>query len=479
MQPKRKNARSEPAIVAPDFKAVGDRQIAAAASLCFTFLILATIMAWVSYQMSASSSNVPWLVPFVAVFGLATIEFFAWSWLFSLILSRPLNAAVVGIFFASAGIQVAVFFTKDGNIDYASLEPYIVAWPVRLAIATMVLIACAVLAKDWLNTDYKSRRSITSEGSRSIASVISAPGRMTSRLIRKNTGPYSRLTWQSLRQSWKSVVLAYVGTVLFGLLMAVAGPNLIVWGVSLMIIAGGFVGLVAFSADQRRDGQQFLAAHGVSPTLIWFARTLPWIILLAMFLLVTYLAFIIGFAVAGELQTAPQTLLFGGGNSIDSGPMMNQILGRSAMFSLGIGVTIFGVGTLLCFSAGQFVSLAIRSRILAAVATMFVFAPLVAWLYLMWLGGVPIWWSVLPVVAAFLCAGWMSMRAVLSEKSIVSRVVVPSVLILVTVVIVFFEQHDFAQHKSQRWPLNLNESTILTRQSSRRSIKNSIRRLRW
>ena len=160
--------------------------------------------------------------------------------------------------------------------------------------------------------------------------------------------------------------------------------------------------------------------------------------MLALFLLVTYLAFIIGLAIAGQLQTVPQTLLFGGGNSFDSGPMLNQILGRSAMFSLGICVTIFGIGTLLCFSAGQFVSLAIRSRILAAVATLFVCAPLVAWLYLMWLGGVPIWWSVLPIVAAFLVAGWMSLRAVLSEKSIVSRVVVPSVLVLVTAVTVFY-----------------------------------------
>lgn len=239
-----------------------------------------------------------------------------------------------------------------------------------------------------------------------------------------------------MRESWKPVTIALVSTLAFGILLTIANPDLGVWTLPIMVTAGGFAGLAAFSADQKREGQQFLATHGVSPTRIWITRTVPWMLAICLGCLALYLIIILVLTMSGQIQTTPQSLVMGFFTGFNEGPMLFEFFTRGIMFTFGVLAGFFVAGSMLCFSAGQFVSLAIRSRILAAVVTLIVCLPLVYWLILMVVGGVPIWWSVLPIAMSFLFAGWLSLRGILAAKSVVARVTIPAAIIVLTTALV-------------------------------------------
>ena len=155
--------------------------------LSLAFLLLMTLLArfWMPNVQKS------WQ-PFLATFVVGTFEYFAWSLLFSVLLRSPLNAAIAGIFCASASSQIAVYFASGGmNIDYVSLEPYAFAWKTRLAIASVVFAVAVWKAKDWLSSSptgtQTSDRQVSSNQSNAVENELSTCGFFANRHIGSST----------------------------------------------------------------------------------------------------------------------------------------------------------------------------------------------------------------------------------------------------------------------------------------------------
>ena len=423
-------------------------KLAAALAMCCLFFLISILIAFMSilflggsiFESALPDANEPhWLVTYVAIFGLGAVEFFAWSWLFSVLLSQPLNAAMLGIFFASLGIQLGVFLSYQQNIDYGSLAPYLVAWPTRALVAGVVLAIATVNALRWLQIAPVRQRKI---GERSAGTDPLAPIRS-----RTNLSRLGRLTWQSLRQSWKSVVGTCFATLLISGALVLLSPELISFAIPLCLASGGLMGLAAFSADQKPNGLKFLSVHGVSANELWLARMLPWFIGIPLILAAIYGVAIYVVAIREEYSMMPQLILFGTGQE---DPLLGEAFARGGLFTIGILVMYGGIAMGLCFSLGQFLSLMIRSRILATVLTLAGAIPAICWVALMGLGGVSVWWSVIPIGLAFCVGGRILLGARLSERLTPQRILLSLAFATLTPLMIGWFVHEYRANELPR-----------------------------
>lgn len=354
---------------------------------------------------------------FFGVFGLAMIEFFAWSWLISLRTSKPLNAAMLGIFFASAGIQLAVLLSNDPTrVDFISAKPYLAAWPWRVAIMMPVILVATYFSGVWLNPQKRisTWRKDPQANTPLAGAAPSYPGRRQKLL---------RLTWQTFRQSTASVLFSMAVVIAFCGVLTALNTQLIGWTLPVILTSGGFAGLAAFSADHKPQSRQFLTALGISPLQIWVSRVVPWLTLLTTLYsgIVILVAIGVCFWAGSSIQSLYLSLAFGQRTELN---FFGFSIGLLAVYA------IYGAG--FNFAIGQFISNLIPSRILAAVATTvtcFVFS---IWYLLMVLGGVPLWWSVFPLSIVFLLSGYLSFRGLFGEYSVVQSKVIPVVMVAIS-----------------------------------------------
>jgi len=416
-------------------------KLIAAFAMCSLFFLISIVIAFLSIRLwdgppvnnaSLGASGSSWLLTYMAIFGLGSVEFFAWSWLFSVLLSRPLNAAMLGIFFASLGIQLGVFLSFQQNINYGSLVPYQVAWSTRALVAGVVLAIAAVAAQRWLQTAPARQRDLGKSG---IATSPLATSRSPAKVSR-----LGRLVWQSVRQSWKAVFGACFATLLISGALVLLSPELISFAVPLCLASGGLMGLAAFSADQKPNGLKFLSAHGVSANELWFARVLPWLTSIPVVLATVYGATIYIMAIREEYSMLPQLILFGTGREDF---LLGDVVARGGLFTIGILVTYGGIAMGLCFSLGQFISLVIRSRILAVVLTLAGSLPVIGWVALMGLGGVSIWWSVVPIGLAFCLGGRIILGARLSERLTPKPILLSMAIATLTPLLAGWAVHEY------------------------------------
>lgn len=402
-------------------------KLAGAVLLSVLFLILATVIAMISFRIVAGSNGGPWFMPFMLTFGLATIEFFIWGWLCSVLSRQPLNAAMFSIIGASFGIQLAIFWLGRGHLDYMTFEPYAEAWHFRVFLVAVVLINALRYSRTWLFSAEQPSRD--SDEGHTFTSALAIPFTAIRRRFGTTIPRLSRLTWQSWRESGKGVAIAFTAAVLFGIVLSVINPSLMFFTVAIVMAAGGFAGLAAFSADQNRSSGHFLANRGVSAGQIWISRVTPWIGLIGAVFAFLFVVGLIVLSSFPELKPVSQFWSFAY-PGFDGLPV-KEMLAASASFMLIQVTGCAALACLLCFAGGQFISLIIKSRILALVATAFVSLPLVYWVALIVCGGIPLWWSVLIPMVAFLVGGRMSMKALLSEAGFVRKTVVPSTFVLV------------------------------------------------
>lgn len=421
-------------------------KLTAALAMCSLFFLVSIVIAFISIRIFLGESlfdnallyaNEPyWLFTYIAIFGLGAVEFFAWSWLFSVLLSQPLNAAMLGIFFASLGIQLGVLLSYQQNIDYGSLVPYLLAWPTRALVAGVVLAIASAAAVRWLHKAPARQRKIEK---RSAGTDPTAPIRS-----RTNLGRLGRLTWQSLRQSWKAVLGAYFAALLISGALVLLSPELISFAIPLCLASGGLMGLAAFSADQKPNGLKFLSVHGVSANELWLARVLPWLIGIPLILAAIYWVAIYVVAIREEYSMMPQLILFGAGQE---DPLLGEAFTRGGLFTIGILVMYGGIAMGLCFSLGQFFSLMIRSRILATVLTLACSIPAIVWVALMGLGGVSVWWSVIPIGLAFCVGGRIILGARLSERLTTKRILLSLAIATLTPPMIGWFVHQYRAHE--------------------------------
>jgi hypothetical protein len=302
--------------------------------------------------------------------GLTAVELWALGMLFSLLTRRTIVAA------ALAGTVTAFALSWLWNKDKTPVE----AVTGRLVIIGVVMALDLILANRWL----REKRSWSARGNAFAA-------RDGSRVSTSWLGRLGRLVWQDVRQS---TVLSAV--ILFALLPLVVSVwvewltgidsehdirSNVVYPVFIILILTGvlspvLVGSTVFLGDQTAFHFRFLAERGFRPRLVWLSRHIR------------------GFAVLlmGVLLFLPPAYLYRYYRTPDA------LLTMLGPFLASVPVA---------YACGQLCSMTFRSGILAATFGGILTILVCGWGAVVSVFGMSWWWTVVPLLAAFMAATWL------------------------------------------------------------------------
>lgn len=312
---------------------------------------------------------------------LAAAEVFAWGLLFSLLLDRPLVAAVLGVLVPSVVVHVAAPAVVGFDYESVGFRHYLALIPLRTALVVAVGAADLCLTRRWLGeggapwdfgTDASEDAAAAEGEEASPASEPLLPSR------------FWCLVWQQWRQARWTIAAIGLGY-LAAILLTLRADRPSVWNelpLGWLVPAAALWGVAVFAADQRRQAYRYFAERGVSPRRVWLSRQL-----------VGAAPLVIGLAAAVVFWALfPQ---------VERGRLRGPPAHDDAWFAGGAICC-----ALLAYAAGQACSLFFRSAILALVATVFSGLTLVCWLVLMRAAEISWSWSVLPIPVVLLMATW-------------------------------------------------------------------------
>jgi ABC-type transport system involved in multi-copper enzyme maturation permease subunit len=249
-----------------------------------TLLLIAALWCLAAGLSRGSSVDAQLRPQLWGTYGLAAVEGLAWGMLFSLVLRRPLQAAVLAIAAASVAVHVALWrsmpFAGEGHVF--ELGQYLAVVPYRSMIAGAVLLVDGLLVRRWLRPDKRTARRSLAWWRRRVSTGVSAAAPAMPLSPRRSV-ILGRLVWQTWRQSrWTMAAMAGPGTLgaIFAIVeISTLSPSLLRNDVSFfaaIAVAASLMGACVFLSDNERRSVRFLADHGVRPRQVWFARELTW-----------------------------------------------------------------------------------------------------------------------------------------------------------------------------------------------------------
>ena len=133
-----------------------------------------------------------------AFWGPGTLEALVWGTFFSLLLARPLKAAVLAAAAASVSVCFILCIVLNANAHYQH-QPYLPSLPYRAALVAMVALATVWLGYRWFRERIirlpqvglpRTRRKVPDEAARTLLGLVPTKGSVLGRLV-----------WQHFRQS--------------------------------------------------------------------------------------------------------------------------------------------------------------------------------------------------------------------------------------------------------------------------------------
>lgn len=337
-----------------------------------------------------------------SIIAIVLLQVLGWAVFFSLLLSRPLVAALLATaaaFVSSLLVQVFVEVGRDvfpgwPRPGQPSLLPH--------AIATVaVFLADYALSRRWLH-DLPRR--------------VRAP-----RIARASD--MRRLWWQEARQS--GVVLGIL--LILGLLLPIAnwagaGPHSPL-SVPIATLIFALLGSCVFLADQEAGQFRYFTERGVAPRRLWLSRQLFWAapLLALMFLYLSAHVLLLAWVARNGLQyddiTARNFLIFNyGWFGIDLGDPYRHF-NRSWHLDWFGHVPGYLLWAALAFGSGQLCSMFFRSGLLAAVFGVITAAALTGWAALMDFLEIGWIWTVAPLAVALFVSTWLRAPDWLVERT--------------------------------------------------------------
>ena len=395
--------------------------------LTIALLFTAILMQW-SRPADGNALAVP--LHFLRV---AIPEALAWGILFSLLIRRPLLAAIVTLIAGALATTMAVNFASNDSL--ASLNPnaYETASRLRMWIVIAVLIAAGFVARRWLVVGahplvaghlqsgsrfgaFLKKLDVWTRFYPRTAAYSSPPGRMLPRLL-----------WQTWRASWK-LLCAPVGA---ALLLLVGVHTVLIFSLPVLNnLANGFglgradqelasfafagallftptiYGVLAFYLDQRRGSYRFLAEHAARARYVWLARHLVWlgVVILSWLLLVVGLAILAWNTRSWNSRYIIQSYIEFDAIPNAATTLYDFVSGAdtfSRMFAAGsiAGLVVYGIG--------QFFSMAVRSEILAGFLSLILAFFVGAWTLAVCLWHLPPWLLMFPIFVGLMLATWL------------------------------------------------------------------------
>ena len=321
-----------------------------------------------------------------ALLGVWGVELLAWGILFSLLLKRPLVAAIL------AGTVGSI----DG-IRFIGMDHITNGIPGRLLIVALVMAADIALAarwfrERWLRSARPPSKGFSEEQIEAIYDLV-LPVRSTwaSGVTRgtRDRPPSAatmlgRLLWQELRQSTAIKVALFVWLLPAAFLVWMSWilgndytrkPGL--W--PEVIIVPGFSAVLSSSllylGDQTGCRFRFLAEHGISPRLVWLSRQIGGFIVVLL----------------GLLLVLPPTI----------GQIGHLPTGRWLVIESLLGAVV------AAYACGQLCSMTFRSGLLAVISGTILTYVVCVWAVMMYMLGLSWLWSVAPLPLAFLVSTWL------------------------------------------------------------------------
>ncbi len=363
------------------------------------------------------------------LWGFAWVELLVWGMLFSLLLKQPMKAAMLG----AAGASWSVFsLASQGNSHLMGMGFYAAVLPSRMAVAAAIGLVDVWLTLRWLGEKRVRSGEVAGEAAASGPTGPGVAGGWETSPSRASA--FGRLVWLQWRQSRSMIAILslMVAPILLGTVSVVIRATLVAIGfhhVSLFsdfrhtgelsplfllaaVIAVPIAGASVFMADQRQRQFRFLANRGVRPGAMWLSRHLVWALVLAVWLV------------------GPGAALV----SMTNRALLNT---PSRQWNLLQAAGAILACVVAAYAVGQLWSMFLKSSILAGTAAVACTVALSAWMELMFVAGVDLWWSVVPIPLLLLAAtrlrasGWLLERNTLGAwLPVVLVLVVPGVAIV-------------------------------------------------
>lgn len=350
-----------------------------------------------------------------AFWGPAVLEALLWGMFFSLLLARPLKAAVLAGVAVSVSAGFAWVICLEAGARHHH-QPYLHLMGVRAVLISIIPVVTIWLGYRWFRERLiplpqvglpRTHRKFTDEAARTLLDLTPTKGSVLGRLV-----------WQHFRQS--AGMLAVLTALVVPLFLTAVCLCVYVFGwmepgePSWHLWSGrwaGVVGLTAwvsvalaggctFLGDQRRRGFRFLAERGVRPGHVWLTRHSVWA-----GAVLFWTAFTLPFYLLAVARHFP------------------SLHGLASSAGLVLGLVI------LAYAAGQLSSMFVSSGILAGTFSVMLAALLYCWAGLMAVLDVPWLWSVAPIPLALLLATWLRTPHWLLERNTL-RAWLPTVLAL-------------------------------------------------
>lgn len=335
----------------------------------------------------------------------AILEAFSYGLLMSLLCPNPLLAAVLAMAAASLNSQLAMALSMDSANGFMTRE-FQIATPTRLMLVSLVGALDVWLGLNWLQSLSAPRRR-----AREANAVKETPVRP------RKLGMFGRLMWQSIRQSWKSILAVTA----IGLLLMFAADLVLatlLGSVSAMFERYVFIsllflpalyGALAFRADQRQRQYRFLAEHAGQPRMVWLSRQLTWLTpTIVWCAVVSSLSWsIVGSLVLDGLRSASRGgYAFGLDSNGQLSTAMRMNIEMTAEFWFQVTV-VFWMASLAAYAVGQFFSLALRSDVFAGLLSLGGSVLILGWAYLAIDWQLPPLWCIGPPAAGLMWASWL------------------------------------------------------------------------
>ena len=327
-----------------------------------------------------------------ALFGVGILESLAWGMFWSPRCRSQIVALLATYSCASlSGYAAACFFAVDSG---AVVQAYVNAVPLRLGTTALVAVFAAWGMSRWFEFSVQKAGQKTPQD-RGRFGVLPFPKRLQS--------PFFSLLHQSVRQSQTFMLLG------IGILIVLIGCCYMIFQLSVhrrsfdvfeLIVPGILFGLFylifcgsIFGMDQKNESYRFLGRCGVVPGKVWWSRIVPF------FMLVLPMAVFMA-VLLGNLSMRDNAL----------GPI-------EALLPYRVSLPFLLVFMLIPFSVGSFMSISLRSPIVAVTLTGTVSILVYFWM-LIGVNGFdfnPLW-STMPICAAFLtasrirCGDWLRER---------------------------------------------------------------------
>ncbi len=366
-----------------------------------------------------------------SILGLAAIEGLAWGTFFSLVLRRPLQAAILAIAAASLGVEFVVRTIAPWR-HWDDLGPYLAAAPYRTAIAAVVLLIDAALVRGWLDTKTTAKRrffrwprGVRRESASDIVTTLpAARGAILGRLV-----------WQTWRQSRGMMFMLGIGgaaLVLSPFEAVFQGEHYQADQARMIFIAmtATLMGACVFLSDHEGRSLRFLGEQAVRPRSIWIARQLAWICLLGGWAIFVHALWFIlhggpRFIAAGrEIGWWDDSQYYQFKHEWESLPPI----------ALSVYLTVAG------FACGQLASMFVRSGILAGFVGLTLAGIVYEWAKLVQMMEISWFWTLIPIPIVLFYATWLRAPDWVSERStwrgwlrVGAALVVPLTAILIAV----------------------------------------------